>query len=120
MFKLVLVVENDPMLRHATTMMFEDAGLHVEDFAGADEALLFTSANSARIAAVFTDVQMPGVIDGSTLAKTIAAQWPHIVVVVNSGQTDRPQDFPDSVRFILKPWRYDDVLPIMQDASDPL
>lgn len=41
-------------------------------------------------------------------------------MVLNSGQTERPQDFPDSVRFILKPWRLDNVLPIMQDASDPL
>ena len=119
MTKFVLVVEDDPLLRDTTVAIFDDAGIQVEDFATADEALAFASDHPDKIAAVFTDVRMPGTMDGFALAKTIVARWPHIVVVINSGQVDRPPDFPSSVRFIAKPWRSQDVLPIFENAIDP-
>ncbi len=119
MTKFVLVVEDDPLLRDTTVAIFGDAGLHVEDFATADEALAFASEHTEKIAAVFTDVRMPGTMDGFALAETIVSRWPYIVVVINSGAADRPPNFPTSVRFISKPWRSQDVLPIFESATDP-
>lgn len=115
--KLIIVVEDDPLLRMNTTVMFEEAGLLVEEFATADEALAFVSVHFDRVAAVFTDAQMPGVVDGLQLARAVVAEWPHVAVIVNSGRIGRLTDFPDSVRFIPKPWRLADVLPAMQDAA---
>lgn len=117
--KFVLVVEDDELLRDTAVAIFDEAGLQVEDFATAEEALAFADVHSGSIAAVFSDISMPGTMDGFTLARTILSRWPHIVVMLNSGRSGRPADFPESVHFISKPWRSEDVLPILQDAADP-
>lgn len=118
MAKFVLIVEDDPLLRDTIVAIVEDAGLQGEDFESADDALVFLSKHADRVAAVLTDVRMPGTMDGFVLARTIVSRWPRIVVVVNSGQPDRPQDYPTSVRFVSKPWRCEDVLPILLDAAE--
>ena len=54
---------------------------------------------------LFTDVQMPGKLDGFALAHAVAEAWPHISIVVASGHVrPSPGSMPDKARFIGKPF----------------
>ncbi len=110
----ILIVEDDAMLRADTVMTLEDAGLSVIDRADADEALGFLLENGTDVAAVFTDINMPGHSDGVHLAEMITRHWPHIAVVVTSGATRPSRDLPARVHFIPKPWAPDQIVAAMQ------
>ena len=110
----VLIVEDDPMLRADTMLTLEDAGLSVVDRAAADEALGFLLENSTDVAAVFTDIDMPGHSDGVHLAEMISRHWPHIGVVVTSGHPRPARDLPARCHFIAKPWRLEQIVAAMQ------
>lgn len=111
----ILIVEDDPLLRADTVTTLEDAGLSVIDKADADEALGFLLENGTEVAAVFTDINMPGHSDGVHLAEMITRHWPHIGVVVTSGAARPARDLPARVHFIPKPWRAEQVVSAMQE-----
>ena len=111
----ILIVEDDPLLRADTLATLEDAGLSVIDRADADEALGFLLENGTDVAAVFTDINMPGHSDGVHLAEMISRHWPHIGVVVTSGVARPVRDLPARVNFIPKPWRLEQVVAALQD-----
>jgi CheY-like chemotaxis protein len=113
----ILLVEDDPLLRADTMVTLEGAGLTVIDRADADEALGVLLENSTDIAAVFTDINMPGHSDGVHLAEMISRHWPHIGVLVTSGQ-NQPSNLPDRVHFIPKPWRIEQIVAAMQDLVE--
>jgi CheY-like chemotaxis protein len=110
----ILIVEDDPLLRADTLATLEDAGLQVIDKADADEALGFLLENSTDVAAVFTDIHMPGHSDGVHLAEVITRHWPHIGVIVTSGAVRPLRGLPARVHFMPKPWRAADVVEAMQ------
>ena len=110
----ILIVEDDPLQRADTMTTLEDAGLRVVDKADADEALGFLLENSTDIAAVLTDIHMPGHSDGVHLAEVITRHWPHIGVFVTSGRMRPARDLPSSVHFIPKPWRAEQIVEAMQ------
>ena len=112
----VMVVEDDPLLRLDAVTMFEGAGLHVVEMDNADDALAYTLEQSSQMAAIFTDVQMPGHADGLYLAKLVARHWPHITVLVCSGRVTPEGPLPANVRFMPKPWLPLDVLTEVQNA----
>ena len=61
--------------------------------------------NHPQFVLLFTDVQMPGELDGFALARKVAVSWPHISIVVASGQVrPGPGSLPDKARFIAKPF----------------
>ena len=69
-------------------------------------AALAVLEGAPGIGALFTDIDMPGSMDGVALAARVAERWPHIRLVVTSGRTGmRDGDFPDSGRFVIKPYR---------------
>ncbi len=108
--KRVLVVEDDPMLRVDAAAMLEEAGLEVVQLETGDSALSYVLEQSEEVAAVFSDVQMPGDTDGLDLARYIAVNWPAIIVVLTSGRVHPTQDLPANIRFVSKPWKPGDVL----------
>ena len=114
--RAVMVVEDDPILRIDAVLLFEEAGLDVVEMESADDALAYLFERARDLAAIFTDVQLPGEADGFDLANAVAAHWPHIAVLVTSGRARPPGDLPASVRFVEKPWRPLDVLTAMHDA----
>ncbi len=87
--KAVLVVEDDPLLRFDAATMFAEAGLSVIEMETADEAMAYLRTQARDIGAVFTDVQFPGEADGFDLAGMVAANWPHVTVLVTSGRARR-------------------------------
>lgn len=82
----VLVVEDEPILLLYAIDLVEVAGHRAIKARSADEALrILTQRDDIRI--VFTDIRMPGSIDGLTLATVIRERWPSIEVIMTSGHT---------------------------------
>jgi CheY-like chemotaxis protein len=101
----VLIVEDDTLLRMDAAAFFEDAGYTVHEAANADEAIRLLEQNS-NIRLVFTDVQMPGSIDGLKLARYVRERWPPVKIIIASGQVCLRQDeLPSGSAFFSKPYR---------------
>lgn len=104
---VVLVVEDEPILRIAAVDMVEETGLTALEAPDADVALALLKARS-DIRLVFTDVHMPGNLDGMHLAGLVRERWPRIDVIVTSGEVapgERPM--PSGGIFIPKPYDHD-------------
>ncbi|WP_292020146.1 MULTISPECIES: response regulator [unclassified Brevundimonas] len=100
---LVLVVEDEPLLRLAAVEMVEDAGYVAVEAADAFEAVrILESRDDIRI--VFTDIDMPGGMSGVTLAAAIRDRWPPIDIIMTSGAVV-PADamVPERGVFLAKP-----------------
>jgi CheY-like chemotaxis protein len=115
----ILVVEDEPLLRMFNTEMLSDAGFDVVEACNADEALEVLE-RIGDIQVVFTDVEMPGLIDGFALAERIAALWPTIKVVVTSGRRLPNATFRAPARcFIPKPYAVAEVLGLIDAFVHP-
>ena len=114
----ILVVEDDALLRADTMWVLEEVGLAVVEKSDADEALGFLIEHSTDVAAVFTDIHLPGHSDGVHLAEVISRHWPHIGVIVTSADRAPDRDLPDHVQFMPKPWRADDIVHAMQQILE--
>jgi CheY-like chemotaxis protein len=91
---LIRVVEDESLIRLNAMDMIEGFGFAVLGAGNADEALEFL-ADRSDIVAVFTDLQMPGSMDGLKLAKTICGRWPPIKILAASGNVDVADDLPE-------------------------
>jgi CheY-like chemotaxis protein len=101
---VVLVVEDEFLIRMHAAEMIEEAGFEVVEASNADEAVAMLEARF-DIAVVFTDIQMPGSMDGLKLAKAVSDRWPPIHIVATSGLVDvRIDDLPNGGRFLPKPY----------------
>jgi CheY-like chemotaxis protein len=102
---LVVCVEDDPLIRMLMTDVLAGEGFEVAEAARADDALDILHERADETLALFTDIQMPGPIDGLELARHTGEHWPWIAVLVASGNA-RPQaaDMPDGSRFLAKPY----------------
>lgn len=102
--ELVVVVEDDPLVRMNAVMLVEDGGFTVLEAASADEAIALLEAHPA-VRIVFTDVDMPGSMDGIRLAHYIRERWPPVHLVVASGKSLVPaRELPRGARFLPKPY----------------
>src|SRR5437899_3186315 len=99
----VLVVEDEMVLRMRAADLVEDAGFSPVEAVNADEAMAILESRS-DIALLFTDIQMPGSMDGLKLAHAVHARWPAIKIVLVSGHV-KPSDAerPADSRFFGKP-----------------
>ena len=80
------------------------AGFDVIEASNADEAISILVVRS-DITVLFTDVQMPGSMDGLKLAAAVKGRWPPIKIVATSGVVNvRPDDLPEGGRFLPKPY----------------
>jgi CheY-like chemotaxis protein len=80
----VLVVEDNPQIRRLTTERLRDLGYRVHEVDSGDAAASLLEQES-RIDAVFTDLVMPGELDGLALARHIVATYPNIRILLTSG-----------------------------------
>ncbi|WP_395014718.1 response regulator [Dongia sp.] len=101
---VVLVVEDEPLVRLDAIETLMRAGYRVIEAANADEAIAILEIRR-DIRVVVTDIQMPGSMDGLKLAATIRDRWPPIALIVTSGQIVlRERDIPERGRFLQKPY----------------
>ncbi len=101
---VVLVVEDEFFVREDAVWVLEHQGFEVLEAPNAAEALEIL-ARRLDVSAVFTDIQMPGEMDGMDLARIIARRWPQVLVLVTSGGGRLPDEvIPHDGRFIPKPY----------------
>jgi len=108
---VVLLVEDEFLVRMATADALMDAGFEVIEAANAQVAQEFLLRRD-DIQVLFTDVKMPGSMDGLQLAAFVRHRWPHILIVITSGHL-KPESasLPNDAVFIAKP--YDEKAPAM-------
>lgn len=114
---LVLVVEDEPLLRLFAADMIEDAGFETVEAANSTEAVaILESRPDIRI--VFTDVDMPHGIDGIRLAACIRDRWPPIKIIITSGKPlPRRVNIPAETVFFPKPFRQDKVIETLRSMA---
>ena len=101
---VVLWVEDEPLVRFDAIQSFEDAGFEVVDAYDAEHALLALDQRP-DVSAVFTDVHMPGRLDGVELARLVHERRPEVQVIVTSGiMKVTGGDLPEGGRFVPKPY----------------
>jgi two-component sensor histidine kinase len=111
----VLIVEDEMMLRMRAVDIVEDAGFAPIEAVNADDALAILESRS-DIEMLFTDIQMPGSIDGLKLAHAVHERWPLIKIILVSGQlTLTDADKPADSRFYGKPLDVKHMIAEMQD-----
>ncbi|RZT46419.1 response regulator receiver domain-containing protein [Sphingomonas sp. BK036] len=100
----VLVVEDEMFIRMVAVDALEERGFAILEACDAREALDILE-RTPGIALIFTDINMPGKIDGLDLATEVAKRWPDIEIIVTSGGVRlEPADIPDSGKFLPKPY----------------
>jgi two-component system, response regulator PdtaR len=101
---LVLIVEDEALIRMSAIDMVEQTGRGIVEAVDADDAIRVL-ASREDIGFLFTDVEMPGSMDGYKLARTVHARWPDIAIVITSGRKEPGiGDVPAGGRFISKPY----------------
>jgi CheY-like chemotaxis protein len=101
---LVLIVEDDFLVRQNAVFLLEEAGFDTLEAGNADEAVVLLE-DQQDIKVVFTDINMPGSMDGLALAQTIRRRWPPIEIVLTSGYARvRDEDIPERGHFLGKPY----------------
>ena len=111
----VLIVEDEMILRMRAVDIVEDAGFNPIEAVNADQAISILKSRS-DISLLFTDIQMPGSIDGLKLAHAVHDRWPSIKIILVSGQV-KPSDAerPANSRFFGKPLGVDQMITELQD-----
>lgn len=114
----VLIVEDEALLLLSLSDDLRDAGYVVHEAFNATQALAVLGSQ-AGIRLVFTDVDMPGGMDGLELSALVRHRWPEIDVVVTSGKAvPGARDLPQRCVFLPKPYTTESVLSVMRHMLD--
>jgi len=114
---VVLIVEDELLLRMNALDVIEAAGFEVVEAANADEAIEILEARR-DIGVVFTDIQMPGSMDGLKLVRAVRGRWPPIKIVATSGHIGVAQtDLPEGGRFLPKPYSPGQVMDLLRELT---
>lgn len=115
---VVLVAEDEELVRLVIAEALRDVGLEVMEAEHAEAALSVLQRHAARIHVLFTDIQMPGSMDGLALAHHTAKNWPRIALLITSGrpQPDRAT-FPEKSRFVAKPYCHSHVVQHIRELA---
>jgi CheY-like chemotaxis protein len=101
---VILVVEDEFLVRMLAVSVAKDSGFEVLSAGTADEAIKILESRS-DIRLVFTDVNMPGSMDGLRLAHAVRNRWPPVELIVTSGHSHiRRDELPERGRFFAKPY----------------
>ena len=113
---VVLIVEDEALLRMNAVDIVHQAGFEVIEASTADEAIEILEARD-DISVVFTDIQIPGSMDGLKLAQAVRGRWPPIQIIATSGRVKvAEKDLPDGGRFLPKPYTTADMRRALQPA----
>jgi two-component system, response regulator PdtaR len=102
--RVILVVEDEVLVRMMAVIVAEESGFEAISAATADEAIKILESRS-DIRLVFTDVNMPGSMNGLRLAHAVRGRWPPVELLVTSALGSiTADDLPDRGRFLAKPY----------------
>ena len=114
---VVLIVEDDFWVRMNAAEMIGDGGFDVVEAGNADQAIAILEARP-DIHVVFTDIQMPGSMDGLKLARFVRDRWPPIKIVATSGFVNvEKDDLPEGGRFVPKPYRSEYIVATLRELT---
>jgi CheY-like chemotaxis protein len=114
---VVLIVEDEFLLRMDAVDMIAVAGFEVVEAGDADEAIDILESRR-DITVVFTDIQMPGSMDGLKLARAVRGRWPPIKIVATSGLVDvGEKDLPEGGRFLPKPYNRNVLASVLRELT---
>jgi DNA-binding NtrC family response regulator len=114
----VLVVEDEPLVRMVAADALADKGIMAWEAADADEALHVLDEHPS-IGLVFTDVNMPGEMNGLGLAHEVSVRRPDVSLIVTSGAvTIADEDLPDHGSFLPKPYPTERLVSIVARKLD--
>jgi CheY-like chemotaxis protein len=112
---VVLVVEDEFLLRMNAVLMIEDAGFEVLEAIDADQAIEILEARP-DIHVIFTDIKLPGSMDGLKLAHAVRGRWPPIKIIATSRRVNlRTDDLPEGGRFLPKPYGPEEVIGTLRE-----
>lgn len=101
---VILVVEDSPLIRMGAMDLVRTAGYEALEAGDAAEAIRILESRD-DIDLVFTDIQMPGTMDGIKLTHFIRKRWPPVKLMVASGNTIIDESsLPEGSRFVPKPY----------------
>ena len=105
----ILIVEDEPLIRMGIVPVIEDAGFTVFEAGNADEAIKLLERHE-EISVIFTDVNMPGSMDGLKLAHYVRGRWPPVKIIVTSAHVAVTNDvLPEGAHFFPKPYDPDEI-----------
>jgi CheY-like chemotaxis protein len=114
---VVLIVEDEFLLRMDAVDMIAGAGFEVLEAGNADQAIEILEARP-DISVVFTDIQIPGSMDGLKLARAVRGRWPPIKIVATSGRLNiEERDLPEGGRFLPKPYSPSQVMGVLRELT---
>ncbi len=114
---VILIVEDELLIRMDAVEMIRAAGFGVVEAANADEAIVILE-DRLDITVVFTDIQMPGSMDGLRLAAAIRGRWPPIQIVATSGRVRvNDDDLPSGSRFLPKPYSAREIVRTLRELT---
>ena len=115
-----LVVEDEAFVRLDLADTLQEQGFKTFEAVDATEAITVLETNS-EISVVFTDIQMPGTMDGLALSHYVRMRWPPTIIVVSSGRRSPSKDeMPDGAFFVGKPYEPDVLGRVLQDIRQQL
>ena len=116
--KTILVVEDEPLLRELSVGELQEAGYDVIEAPTAVDALAVLTSGVA-IAVIFTDVNMPGDLNGLELSEMVRERWPQVRLIVTSGGGQvGSSDVRPPGRFIPKPYRLDQMIAAVRELAE--
>jgi two-component system, response regulator PdtaR len=105
---MVLIVEDDPDVRNMVAAAVDQVDANRAEATSAEDALTFLYDHAPDVGIIFTDVELPGRVDGIDLARVASLRWPWIKVLIATGG-ERIRDVPENLVFLPKPCRTNDV-----------
>jgi DNA-binding NtrC family response regulator len=112
----ILIVEDEPMLLLMANDIVQDAGLHPLLAGNADEAIKILETRQ-DVCVVFTDVRMPGSMDGIGLVEAVRERWPPIQLLVVSAHLVEGSELPDGARFFRKPYPSEAIISTLRELA---
>ena len=115
--RTALIVEDDAELRELTAALLEESELDTIECESAEAALATMLLRGQDVTMIFADIRLPGVMDGVDLAREVKMRWPHLTVVLTSGNPgERLNQLPPGVQYMPKPWQPLNVLMVAERA----
>jgi len=115
--QVVLIVEDEALVRMTALDMIEEAGFEILEATNADEAILLLEARR-DITVVFTDIEMPGSMNGLRLAEAVRDRWPPVKIIATSGHyVVRDGDLPSGGLFLAKPYSLNQIPSALREIT---
>src|SRR5271166_1594090 len=113
---VIIVAEDESARRMLAAEVLTEAGYTVVEAARADDALAIIKSRAVDL--LFTDVQMPGSMDGLELARYVRRHWPRVAVLIASGNNKPAStELPDGSRFLRKPYSTSQLLADVRELA---